>query len=241
MTGEIFNHKDAKNTRDSQRPGGPSKNRVQSVPGLGATASTQANLSLEAEETGKSEREKMLAGEPYSAADPGLVTARRNARRLTRLFNKTTEMEDGRRGKILRELFGTAGDDLYVEPPFHCDYGCNIHVGDRFYANFDCVILDVCEVHIGDDCMLAPGVHIYTATHPLDPEQRAAGQEFGKPVTIGNKVWIGGRAVINPGVTIGDNSVIASGAIVTRDVPPNVVVGGNPAVVIKKIADLSKA
>lgn len=189
---------------------------------------------------GETEREKMLAGELYSAADPELVAARQNAGRLTRLYNQTTETEYGRRTEILRELFGTAGGDPYVEPPFHCDYGYNIHVGDRFYANYDCVILDVCEVRIGDDCLLAPGVHIYTATHPLDPVQRAAGQEFGKPVTIGNKVWIGGRAVINPGVTIGDNSVIASGAVVTRDVPPNTVVGGNPAVIIKKIGEPSK-
>lgn len=190
---------------------------------------------------GKTEREKMLAGELYSAADPELVAGRQNAGRLTRLYNRTTETEYGRRTEILRELFGTAGDDPYVEPPFRCDYGRNVHVGNRFYANYDCVILDVCEVRIGDDCLLAPGVHIYAATHPLDPDLRAAGQEFGKPVTIGNRVWIGGRAVINPGVTIGDNSVIASGAVVTRDVPPNVVVGGNPAVIIKKIGDSPKA
>lgn len=125
---------------------------------------------------------------------------------------------------------------MYIlNPPFRCDYGYNIFVGENFYANFDCVILDVCEVKIGRDCMLAPGVHIYTATHPLDPFERSSGVEYGKPVTIGDHVWIGGRAIINPGVTIGNHSVVASGAVVTKDVPEGVVVGGNPARVIKHI------
>lgn len=108
-------------------------------------------------------------------------------------------------------------------------------MGENFYANFDCVMLDVCKIEIGDNCLLAPGVHIYTATHPLDKAQRADAVEFGKPVTIGNNVWIGGRAIINPGVTIGDNAVIASGSVVVKDVPANVLVGGNPARIIKEI------
>ncbi|MNC32530.1 Maltose O-acetyltransferase [compost metagenome] len=125
--------------------------------------------------------------------------------------------------------------DAYIEPSFRCDYGYNIFLGKNFYANFDCVILDVCPVHIGDNCMLAPGVHIYTATHPLDAETRNSGVEFGKPVTIGHNVWIGGRAVINPGVTIGDNVVVGSGSVVTKDIPANAVVAGNPARVIKMV------
>ncbi|MFC4559802.1 sugar O-acetyltransferase [Virgibacillus kekensis] len=184
----------------------------------------------------KTEKEKMLIGELYNAADPELVAEREFARRLTRHLNQTTEEEPEKRVEILKELFRTTGDDLFIEPTFRCDYGYNIHVGENFFANFDCVFLDVCEIKIGDNCLMAPGVHIYTATHPLSPTARATGAEYGKPVSIGDNVWIGGRAVINPGVKIGDNSVIASGAVVTRDVPDNVVIGGNPAQVIKRIA-----
>ena len=183
----------------------------------------------------KSEKEKMLNGELYDAADPVLVEERIKARKITRLFNETLDTEVNKRSQLLKELFGSTGENIHVESTFRCDYGYNIHVGHNFFANFDCVILDVCEVRIGDNCLLAPGVHIYTATHPLDPAVRATGAEYGKPVTIGNDVWIGGRAVINPGVTIGDNVVIASGAVVTKDVPANAVVGGNPAKIIKMI------
>lgn len=183
----------------------------------------------------KTEKEKMLQGELYNPADPELVRERERARRLTRLFNQTLETEYTRRTELLRELFGTTGDHLYIEPTFRCDYGYNIHIGENFYANFDCVILDVCEVRIGDNCLLGPGVHIYTATHPLDSYERISGVEYGKPVTIGNNVWIGGRAIINPGIRIGNNVVVASGAVVTKDVPDNVVVGGNPATIIRQL------
>jgi maltose O-acetyltransferase len=183
----------------------------------------------------KTEKEKMISGELYMPADEELVRDRTRARKMTRLFNQTIETDDDTRTSLLKQLFGTTGDNIYIEPIFRCDYGYNIHVGENFYANFDCVILDICKVTIGDNCMLAPGVHIYSATHPLNAEERNSGKEFGKPVTIGDNVWIGGRAVINPGVTIGNNAVIASGAVVTKDVPDNVVVGGNPARVIKQI------
>lgn len=183
----------------------------------------------------KTEKEKMLAGEMYDPADPELLKQRENARRLVRLINHTTENEGDKRISLLKELFGSTGDNLFLEPAFRCDYGYNIHVGENFFANFECVILDVCEVRIGNNCMLAPGVHIYTAAHPLNPTERNSGREFGKPVTIGNNVWIGGGAIINPGVNIGDNAVIASGAVVTKDVPENVVVGGNPAKIMKSI------
>lgn len=183
----------------------------------------------------KSEKEKMLSGELYNAADPQLVKERINAARLTRLYNETLETEESRRKELLRELFGSMGENVNINPTFRCDYGYNIHVGDNFYTNYDCVLLDVCEIRIGENCMLAPGVHIYTAAHPLNPFERASGAEFGKPVTIGDNVWIGGRAIINPGVRIGNNVVVASGAIVTKDVPDNVVVGGNPARIIKSI------
>ncbi|MDQ0112138.1 sugar O-acetyltransferase [Paenibacillus harenae] len=181
----------------------------------------------------------MISGELYNAGDATLINDRLSARRLTRLFNQTNETEDIRRMELLKQLFGSTGSNLYVEPTFRCDYGYNIHVGDNFYANFDCVFLDVCEIRIGDNCIIAPGVHIYTATHPLDARERITGAEYGKPVTIGDNVWIGGRAVINPGVTIGHNAVIASGAVVTKDVPDNVVVGGNPARVIKQLEAFS--
>jgi maltose O-acetyltransferase len=183
----------------------------------------------------KSEKQKMLAGELYNAADLELVKERENARRLTRLYNHTTETENENRTRILKELFGSTGEQFFIEPAFKCDYGYNIHIGENFFANFDCVILDVCEVRIGENCFMAPGVHIYTAAHPIHPLERIAGPEFGKPVTIGNNCWIGGRAVINPGVTIGKNVVVASGSVVIKDVPDNVVVGGNPARIIKEI------
>ena len=181
------------------------------------------------------EKEKMIKGELYIASDEVLVNERLNARRLTRVFNNTLEDEIEKRTEILRELLGEVGKNIYIEPTFKCDYGYNIKVGDNFYANFDCVMLDVCPITIGSNVFLAPGVHIYTATHPLNPEERNSGAEFGKAVKIGDSVWLGGRSVICPGVTIGNNVVVAAGAVVTKDVPDNVVVGGNPAKIIKNI------
>lgn len=183
----------------------------------------------------KSEKEKMIASEPYMPSDPELVIDRENARRLTRLYNNSTETEAVHRKQILKELFGSTGENVIIEPSFRCDYGYNISVGENFFANFNCVILDVCKVTIGENCMLAPGVHIYTASHPLDPIERNSGLEFGKPVTIGNNVWLGGSCIINPGVNIGDNVVVASGSVVTKDIPDSVVVGGNPAKIIKQL------
>ncbi|MDY0407458.1 sugar O-acetyltransferase [Virgibacillus soli] len=183
----------------------------------------------------KTEKAKMIAGEMYNPADSVLVKDRENARRLVRLYNLTLETEEEKRTSLLNELLGSTGKNVYMEPNIRFDYGYNTYVGENFFANFDCTILDVSEVRIGDNCMLAPGVQIYTATHPLHPTERNSGKEYAKPITIGNNVWIGGNAIINPGVTVGDNVVIASGAVVTKDVPDNVVVGGNPAKVIKQI------
>ncbi|MFS0674600.1 sugar O-acetyltransferase [Ornithinibacillus sp. 179-J 7C1 HS] len=185
----------------------------------------------------KTEKEKMLLGELYLAGDTELVNERIEARRLTRLYNETIETDNQKRKTILEELFGSIGKNIFIEPTFRCDYGYNIHVGENFYANFNCVFLDVCEIKIGDNCFIAPGVHIYTATHPLNAKERISGAEFGKPVRIGDNVWIGGSSVINPGVTIGNNVVIASGSVVTKDVPDNVLVGGNPARVIREITE----
>ncbi|AIY04469.1 maltose O-acetyltransferase [Planococcus sp. PAMC 21323] len=183
------------------------------------------------------EKEKMLAGEMYDPHDSELRQKRMNARRLSRLFNDTTEMDGQDRSDLLKKLLGSTGDNIHVEPTIRCDYGFNIHVGNNFYANFDCVFLDVCEIRIGDNCMISPGVHIYTATHPLNAAARNSGKEFGKPVIIGDNVWIGGRAIITPGVTIGNNAIIAAGAVVTQDVLPNTLVGGNPARLIKQVEE----
>ena len=186
---------------------------------------------------GLTEKQKMLAGEPYDCRDEELARERLHARRLTRMFNSTFENEQANRHSLLKQLFGSLAGEAAVEPPFYCDYGYNIHLGNRFYANFDCVILDVCEVRIGSGCLLGPGVHIYTAAHPLEAPKRAQGEEYGRPVRIGNNVWIGGRAVILPGVSIGDNVVVAAGAVVTADVPDNSLVAGNPGAVRKNLAD----
>ncbi len=183
----------------------------------------------------KTEKEKMLAGELYRPDDKQLTEERLQARRLTRLYNETKETELEERYCLLNQLLGEVGQELTIEPNFHCDYGSNIYLGEDFFANFGCVFLDVCEIHIGNNCMLGPGVQLYTATHPLEAAIRNSGVEFARPIRIGNHVWIGGSAVINPGVTIGDNAIIASGAVVTKDVPAGAIVGGNPAKVIKYV------
>ncbi|MGL4269029.1 MAG: sugar O-acetyltransferase [Plesiomonas sp.] len=180
-----------------------------------------------------SEWQKMLSGALYDPADPLLVARRAQARALTFTFNQCTPADRVERTRLLKVLFGSCGTQIHIEPSFQCDYGCNIHVGENFYVNYHCVILDVAEVRIGDNCMLGPQVGIYTATHPLDPDERNSGRELGKTVVMGDNCWIGGHAVINPGVTLGNNVVVASGAVVTKSFPDNVVIGGNPARIIK--------
>lgn len=181
-----------------------------------------------------SEREKMLAGELYDPNDPDLAEARMIARERCRAINTNDPRDEKRLRDLLTELFGSGGDSVWLEPPFRCDFGTNIYLGEKVYFNFDCVILDVCEVRIGNNVFVAPGVHIYAATHPLDAELRRT-QESGKPVTIGDDVWIGGRTTICPGITIGDRSVIGAGSVVTKDVPTGVVVAGNPAKIIREL------
>ena len=177
----------------------------------------------------------MLGGEYYDANDKELLEDKKFAQKLLVLYNQTEEWEDGERYRILKTLLGKSGELITIEPSFRCDYGKNIYIGEEFYANYDCVMLDTSPIVIGDMCLFGPGVHIYTSTHPVSPQKRSMKKQYGKPVTIGNNVWIGGRAVINPGVKIGDNSVIASGSVVVKDVPPNVLVGGNPAKIIREI------
>ncbi|TKX81054.1 maltose acetyltransferase domain-containing protein [Halorubrum sp. SD626R] len=181
------------------------------------------------------ETERMLAGELYDPSDPTLAADRARARDIARRYDATSEAERDRRERLLRELFDAVGEDATVQPPVRCDYGYNVAVGGDFFANYGCVFLDSNPIEFGDRCLLGPGVHVYTPTHPLDPDERATGRERAEPVTVGDDVWIGGRAVLNPGVTVGDGAVIASGAVVTRNVPARTVVGGNPARVIREI------
>jgi maltose O-acetyltransferase len=181
------------------------------------------------------EKALMLAGEPYLASDPGLVEERRNARRLTRLYNATTEEETDLRREILAELLGAIGERCEIETPFRCDYGSLIALGDNFYANFGCVILDCNHVTIGRDVKFGPGVHIYAATHPVDPAARASGRELGLPVTIGDGVWVGGGSIILPGVTIGEGSSIGAGSVVSRSIPARVVAAGVPCRAIREV------
>jgi maltose O-acetyltransferase len=168
-------------------------------------------------------REMMLAGELYDALDPELVEARKHARLLLARYDATGDRE------ALTALFGRLADDAVVEAPFHCDYGFNISVGTRFYANVNCVFLDCAPIEIGDHVLLGPGVHLYTARHPLDSAERRRGLELAKPIVVGDDVWLGGGAIVLPGVTIGARVVVGAGSIVTRDVPADTRVAGNPA------------
>lgn len=186
------------------------------------------------------EKEKMLSEQLYVASDKTLRTMANQARELLDQFNSAKYTDYQRRQAIIKKLFGHVKENYYVHKPFYCDYGVNISVGDNFYCNFDCVFLDVGKITIGDNVMLGPKVQIYTATHPIDADVRNDGLEYALPVTIGNSVWIGGGAIINPGVTIGDNAIIASGAVVTKDIPANVIAGGNPCRVIRDITDKDK-
>ena len=181
-----------------------------------------------------SERDKMLAGELYDPLDPELAAARTRARDLCHALNATREADADERRRLLRGLFGAGGDEVWMEPPFHCDYGANISLGRRVFFNFNCVVLDVCPVRVGDFTLFGPAVQIYTAMHPLDATLRRT-REFGKPVTIGSDVWVGGGAIICPGVTIGSRAVIGAGSVVTRDIPDDVFAAGNPCRVIRAI------
>ncbi|MCC5938114.1 MAG: sugar O-acetyltransferase [Lunatimonas sp.] len=182
-----------------------------------------------------SEKEKMLSGQLYLASDPQLMEERLRARKLLNRLNQGDPDDAKEREQILGELLGSLGKDVYIEPPFYCDYGYNIQVGKQVYFNFDCVVLDVHRVIIGDRCLFGPKVQIYTATHPVDWKVRGSLLEYGSQITIGSDVWVGGGAIICPGVTVGDRSIIAAGAVVTKDVPDDAMVGGNPARIIKRL------
>jgi len=182
------------------------------------------------------EREKMLAGEMYDPFDRELVAARARARDLCQSLNATRESQEDERRHLVRQLFGAGGDTVWMQPPFFCDYGANIELGERVFFNFNCIVLDVCRVRIGDYTLFGPSVQIYTPMHPMNAEQRRR-DEYGKPIDIGSDVWVGGGAIILPGVRIGSRAVIGAGSIVTRDIPEGVFAAGNPCRVIREITE----
>jgi maltose O-acetyltransferase len=179
------------------------------------------------------EREKMIAGDLYRPGDPELVAARKAAQALTRDYNATIYGNVEERTRLLKALLGAVGPGTAIRAPFYVDYGSNIRIGADVFLNFGCVLLDVCPITIGDMTQIGPYVQILAADHPRDPADRDAGFENGRPVTIGRNVWIGGGALILPGVTVGDDAIVGAGAVVTRDVRPGTTVGGNPARVLK--------
>jgi len=176
-----------------------------------------------------SERQKMISGLPYDPGDPELQADQTAARQWMARYNAAMAATPAERRDLLRQKMGEVGEGAIIRPPFHCDYGYNIRLGKGVFLNFNCVILDVCEVEIGDQTQVGPGVQILTADHPRDPVERAAGVEFGKPIVIGRNVWIGGGAILLPGVTIGDDAIIGAASVVTRDVPEGATAVGNPA------------
>lgn len=177
----------------------------------------------------------MLSGELYNATDPELTAERRQARLLFKQLNDSADDEAELRKEILRKLIGQAGENLWIEPPFYCDYGSHISVGDNVFFNFNCVVLDVMPVTIGDRVLFGPNVQLYTATHPLDWQERKKGLEAGKAISIGDDVWFGGGCIVCPGVSIGARSVIGAGSVVTRDIEPDVFAAGNPCRPIRSL------
>ena len=186
------------------------------------------------------ERERMLAGEMYDPLDPELARARERARDLCQDLNATREGDGEQRRRILQALLGAGGDTVWMQPPFFCDYGTNIELGERVFFNFDCVVLDVCRVRVGSHTLFGPAVQIYTPLHPMDAALRRR-EEYGAPVEIGDDVCVGGGAIILPGVRIGSRAVIGAGSVVTRDVPEGVFAAGNPCRVIRALDDADGA
>ena len=182
-------------------------------------------------------KDRMLCGLPYKAWLDGLEDEREACKRKVYELNMLPPEERDRIPELLKDLFGSTGENVWLEPPFHCDYGWNIEVGENFFANYGLTILDVGKVTIGKNAQIAPNVSIYTAGHPIHPDSRNSGYEYGLPITIGDNVWIGGNAVILPGVVIGDNAVIGAGSVVTKNIPSNCIAVGNPCRVIRKITD----
>ena len=186
------------------------------------------------------EQEKMIAGKWYQSGGEDLFGQRQAAKGLLFALQQTHPSDLEQRTRLLKQLFGRTGEKIWIEMPFACDYGTNISVGERFYVNHGCVILDCAPVTIGDDVLFGPQVGIYTAGHAIDAQQRADGWEIAKPITIGSRVWIGGGTVVLPGVTIGDNTIIGAGSVVTRPIPPDVVAAGNPCRVLRGVTEADR-
>ncbi len=182
-----------------------------------------------------SEKEKMVIGLPYNPIDRELVSARVQARLAQRAFNNSAPDNGKELKRLLKVLVPNQQKSCFIQPPFYCDYGFNLYLGERVFLNFNCVALDAAPIHIGHRTMLGPNVQLYTATHPLNAKERASGIESAKAIAIGQDVWIGGNVTICPGVTIGDGTVIGAGSVVTKDIPANVLAVGNPCKVIKPI------
>ena len=183
------------------------------------------------------QKERMLRGLPYKAWLDGLEEEREACKAAVYELNQLRPEERDRIPEILKKLFGKTGENVWIEPPFHCDYGWNIEVGENFFANYGLTVLDVGKVTIGDNVQIAPNVLISTAGHPIHPVSRNSGYEYGLPITIGNNVWLGGGVILLPGVTIGDNAVIGAGSVVTKDVPADVIAVGNPCRVLRRITE----
>jgi maltose O-acetyltransferase len=181
------------------------------------------------------QRERMLAGDLYLGSDADLVEEGRRAMRLMEKYNRSSVDDAAERRAILEALLGSVGDGVEIRPPFHCDYGWQIHIGARTFVNFNLTALDVGRIDIGEDVQIGPNVQLLTPTHPTDPEPRRAKLEAAKPIAIGNNVWLGGGVIVCPGVRIGDNTVVGAGAVVVRDLPANVVAVGNPARVVRTL------
>jgi maltose O-acetyltransferase len=182
-------------------------------------------------------KERMLRGELYIADDPALGADHERAHALLDRYNASAFNEYALRDALLRELLGAVGEDVIVKPPFLCDYGTPITIGDRSFVNYGCIVLDPAPVSIGADCQIATRVQLLTATHPVDPEARRAKWESAAPIVIGDNVWLGGGVIVGPGVTIGDDTVVGAGAVVIRDLPAGVVAVGNPARVLREIGE----
>jgi acetyltransferase-like isoleucine patch superfamily enzyme len=195
---------------------------------------------LTAEVKDMTQKERMLANLPYKAWLDGLKEEREENSKRIYEYNNLPPEEWDRRPELLGKILGKMGKDVHIKTPFHCDYGYNIEVGDNFFSNYNLVVLDVGKVRIGDNVQMAPNVSIYTAGHPVHPDSRRSGYEYGIDVTIGNDVWIGGNVCILPGVTIGDNAVVGAGSVVTKDIPANVVAAGNPCRVIREITEADR-
>ena len=186
------------------------------------------------------QKERMLAGLPYRANDPELKQMRAENKLRVAQYNQLTRNQEQEMDQLIKEILGGTGKEILVEPPIHFDYGRNTTVGERFFANYNLTVLDVCPVTIGDNVMIAPNVSLYGAGHPIYPDARNSGYEYGAPITIGNNVWIGGSVCVLPGVTIGDNVVIGAGSVVAKDIPDNVIAVGNPCRVIREITEEDK-